>query len=137
IDDLFRRGDYLYGVGNSLGYDGSFNLAYNKVFHAKHNFYGAFDFNVRQDKTSTYSFLAEGFTNPRLDFLSSALQYAEGGAPSGSENFTRAVGFSTNASYNYDNKYFTDLLFRYDGSSQFGSQKRFAPFWSFGLGWNM
>jgi TonB-linked SusC/RagA family outer membrane protein len=137
VDDLFRKGDYLYGVGNNLDYDGSLNLAYNKMLDAKHNLYAAVDFNVRQAKSSNYGFLAEGFTNPRLDFVSAALQYAEGASPSGSENYTRALGFSANTSYSYNNKYFTDLVFRYDGSSQFGSKRRFAPFWSFGLGWNL
>jgi hypothetical protein len=30
-----------------------------------------------------------------------------------------------------------DVSFREDGASQFGSNKRFAPFWSTGLGWNI
>ena len=28
-------------------------------------------------------------------------------------------------------------MFRVDGSSQFGSNKRWAPFWSVGGGWSM
>ena len=30
-----------------------------------------------------------------------------------------------------------DLSYRIDGSSKFGSDKRFAPFWSAGIGWNL
>jgi len=30
-----------------------------------------------------------------------------------------------------------DLSYRLDGASQFGSSRRFAPFWSAGLGWNL
>ncbi|TDQ72261.1 TonB-linked SusC/RagA family outer membrane protein [Sphingobacterium yanglingense] len=136
-DDLFRRGDYTYGVGNNLNYDGSVNLAYNKVFNDKHNIYAAGDFNIRQIRTVDYSVLAEGYTNAQLDFFGSALQYAKGKAPEGFEDFNRALGFSGNISYSYSDKYFTDFLFRRDGSSQFGSKRRFAPFWSFGLGWNI
>jgi len=137
VEDQYRKGDYQYGVGNSLGYDGSMNLGYNKVLNELHNIYLAADFNVRQSKSTNYTFLAEGFTNSRLDFIGSALQYSKGGAPSGTEDITRAVGLSTNLSYNYANRYFTDFLYRRDGSSQFGSNQRFAPFWSFGLGWNL
>lgn len=137
VDDMFRKGDYRYGVGNQLRYDGSANIGYNKVFANKHNIYLAADFNVRQDKASNYSFLAEGFANARLDFIGSALQYAKGGTPTGTESFNRAVGLSTNATYSYDNRYFADFLFRRDGSSQFGSKRRFAPFWSAGLAWNV
>lgn len=33
--------------------------------------------------------------------------------------------------------YFADISYRVDGASDFGSDKRFAPFYSFGLGWNI
>ena len=39
--------------------------------------------------------------------------------------------------YTYDNRYYADFSFRMDGSSQFGSDKRFAPFYSIGIGWNI
>ena len=41
-----------------------------------------------------------------------------------------------NGNYSYDNKYLFQVMFRVDGSSQFGSNKRWAPFWSVG-GWSM
>ncbi len=49
----------------------------------------------------------------------------------------RLVGFTGNATYTYDNRYYIDLSYRVDGSSKFGSDKRFAPFWSTGIGWNI
>ena len=42
-----------------------------------------------------------------------------------------------NGNYSYDNKYLFQVMFRVDGSSQFGSNKRWAPFWSVGGGWSM
>ena len=42
-----------------------------------------------------------------------------------------------NFNYIYDDRYFLDLSGRYDGSSQFGADKRWAPFWSVGGGWNV
>ncbi|WP_443936572.1 SusC/RagA family TonB-linked outer membrane protein [Pedobacter sp. MW01-1-1] len=137
VDDVFRKGDYRYGISNYLAYDGSANISYSKTFNTKHVVFGGLDFNVRQNKTYTYNFLAEGFPNPNFDFISMALQYSEGGKPSGSESLTRSVGFTGNANYTYDNRYFVDGSFRIDGASQFGSNKRFAPFWSVGLGWNL
>ena len=34
----------------------------------------------------------------------------------------------------WDNKYFLDLIYRYEGSSRFGKNSAFAPFWSVGGG---
>lgn len=42
-----------------------------------------------------------------------------------------------NGNYSYDNKYLFQVMFRVDGSSQFGANKRWAPFWSVGGGWSM
>ncbi|MDR0892392.1 MAG: TonB-dependent receptor [Mediterranea sp.] len=40
--------------------------------------------------------------------------------------------YFANAQYDYDNKYYASASFRYDGSSRFGSNHRWAPFWSVG-----
>ena len=78
----------------------------------------------------------EGFTNDR-PFIGNALNYAENDMPSASEYTTRRLGLVGNVNYVYDNRYYVDLSLRTDGSSQFGSNKRFGTFWSAGLGWNV
>lgn len=135
--DLFRKGDYNYGISNGFGYDAALNLTYSKTFNGKHLIFGGVDYNVRQNKNSRYNFKAEGFPNANFDFVSMALQYAKGGKPGGSEALTRAIGITSNVNYSYDDRYFIDASLRLDGSSQFGSNKTFAPFWSTGLGWNI
>ena len=135
--DVFRKGDYAYGIGNSFSYDGSISVNYTKLIAQKHSVFAGIDYNIRQNKNSTNSFLAEGFNNPNFDLISTALQYAQNGKPNGSESLSRAVGITANVNYSYKNRYFADASFREDGSSQFGSNKRFAPFWSTGLGWNL
>ncbi|MCM1176930.1 MAG: TonB-dependent receptor [Bacteroidales bacterium] len=47
------------------------------------------------------------------------------------------LSFFARAEYNYDSRYFVELSARADGSSRFGSQGRYAGFWSAGLMWNM
>ena len=39
--------------------------------------------------------------------------------------------------YTYDRRYFIDASFKIEGSSKFGSDNRYAPFWSVGIGWNL
>lgn len=137
IDDLFRKGDYNYSVNNYFGYDGSLNLQYNKLFGRSHLLTFGADYNIRQNQASTYSFLAEGFPNANFDFITMALQYAKDGKPTGNESLVRSIGITGNVNYSYNNKYFVDASFRMDGSSQFGSDKRYAPFWSVGAGYNL
>ncbi|TCC99653.1 SusC/RagA family TonB-linked outer membrane protein [Pedobacter hiemivivus] len=136
-EDIFRKGDYNYGIANGLGYDGALNLSYSNTFAEKHQLFGGMDLNARQAKNSSYNFVAEGFQNENFDFITMGLQYKKDGKPTGTEGITRAVGFTGNLNYSYDDRYFADGVFRLDGASQFGSNKRFAPFWSAGLGWNI
>ena len=135
-DDMFRKGTYAYGISNSFSYEGSLNLAYHQSF-GKHLLVAGVDVNLREGRSRSSSFKAEGFTNENFDDISSALQYEKNGKPSGAESTVRSVGFTVNVNYTYDNRYFADLSGRMDGSSQFGSNKRFAPFWAVGIGWNM
>lgn len=135
-DDMFRKGTYAYGISNSFSYEGSLNLAYHQSF-GKHLLVAGVDVNLRESRSRSSNFKAEGFTNENFDDIFSALQYEKNGKPSGAESTVRSVGFTGNVNYTYDNRYFADLSGRMDGSSQFGSNKRFAPFWSAGIGWNM
>lgn len=135
-EDMFRKGSYSYGISNSFSYEGSINAAYHQTF-GKHLLVAGLDMNMREGRSRSSSFKAEGFTNENFDDISNALQYEKNGKPSGSESTVRSVGFTGNVNYTYDNRYFADLSGRMDGSSQFGSNKRFAPFWSAGIGWNI
>ncbi|MBS0027331.1 SusC/RagA family TonB-linked outer membrane protein [Chitinophaga sp. 22321] len=135
-EDILRRGSYQYGVNKGFRYDASANLSYTRQLGA-HAIFAGLDYNIREARTSGYSFVAEGFTNPKFDFISMALQYAQGGKPGGAESLTRSVGVTGSVNYTYDERYFMDLSLRSDGASQFGKLNRFAPFWSAGLGWNL
>ncbi|MFV0484486.1 MAG: SusC/RagA family TonB-linked outer membrane protein [Bacteroidales bacterium] len=134
-DDIFRKGSYTYGSGDAFSYDASLNLGYNKVFNEKHFLFAGANYNIRENNSENYYFSAFGFTSANVDYLAAA-RYADT-PPSGSEGLTRSMGVTFNSNYMYDNRYFADFSYRTDGSSQFGADKRFAPFWAFGLGWNV
>lgn len=92
-DDMFRKGTYAYGISNSFSYEGSLNLAYHQSF-GKHLLVAGVDVNLREGRSRSSSFKAEGFTNENFDDISSALQYEKNGKPSGAESTVRSVGFT-------------------------------------------
>lgn len=55
----------------------------------------------------------------------------------GTKTEKKNAAYYFNGNYSYDNKYLFQVMFRVDGSSQFGANKRWAPFWSVGGGWSM
>lgn len=132
-----RKGSYTYGNGFTNLMSADATLSYSKTLAKKHQIYAGVNYSVSQTNSESYAFAAEGFNNEDLSFLGNALQYAEGGTPSASKSVSRLVGITANGTYTYDNRYYVDLSWRMDGSSKFGSDNRFAPFWSTGIGWNL
>ena len=135
-DDFDRRGSYSASRGDVFDYDASLVLSYFWQAN-KHVINANLGWNAKQNRTKEFSVMAEGFPNERLDYISFATQYQKNGSPSGNEYTSRLVGFLGNLNYSWDERYLFDLSFREDASSQFGADKRWAPFWSAGLGWNL
>lgn len=136
-DGFLRRGSYSYTTGRSTNFSGNLTLAYNKVFADKHMVYAGMDYTMMQNQGNSYAFKAEGFSSEDLTSIINARQYALNGKPSGSKTLSRQVGITGNVNYTFDNRYFFDASYRMDGSSEYGSNNKFAPFWSIGLGWNV
>ena len=136
-EGALRKGRYDYGTGKLTNYEIALTASYSKLFAEKHLLYTAINWNLIEDSSRNYAFSVEGFADEYLDFPSNALQYQQGGKPTGGEAKTRSIGFVTNVNYSYDNRYYTDLAYRIDGSSQFGKDNKFAPFYSVGIGWNV
>lgn len=135
--DILRRGSYDYTSGKAFNYITSLNLQYTNLFAGKHYFTAGMQLEAAEDKGSSYTFSAEGFPDASISFLGMALQYKKDGRPGGQEATTRRVSAVGNISYSYDDRYFADASYRVDGASQFGTDKRFAPFYSLGAGWNI
>lgn len=136
VTDATERGEYTKGVGNSFSYNINSTLNYT-LQSGKHVFFTGIGLNIIENKSKSNSFTATGFLDERFYEPEFASTYLQGGKPQGSEGTDRMIGFLGNINYSYDNRYFLDLSGRVDGSSKYGKDKRFAPLWSAGIGWNI
>jgi TonB-linked SusC/RagA family outer membrane protein len=136
-EDIERKGRYTYGTGNSFRYEGQVTLNYSKLFNEMHQVFVGGGWTVNETKSESYSVTGEGITLLNMDFLGMTSKYLKDGRPSGTESILRSSGFVLNGNYTYNRRYFVDINGAYEGSSQFGANKRYAPFWSTGIGWNL
>ena len=83
------------------------------------------------------AFTAIGFPDDNVPNPAFANEYATESKPSYSESTTRSTSFYMNLNYAYNNRYLLDVNFRKDGSSVFGTNKRFTDSWSVGVAWNI
>lgn len=114
--------------------DGSLSLMYNNTFKG-HNLNICLSSNMRQTQSTASETRYRGF--PGGDLVSSNYAAEVYGKPSSSDNTTRLVGALLTSNYTYNNIYLADLTGRIDGSSEFGSDKRWSMFWSTGSGINI
>lgn len=76
-----------------------------------------------------------GFPNGEMNTPAYAYEYTA--KPTTSESTSRLMGFLGLLNYSWNDIYLMDLSCRMDGSSEFGVNKKFAPFWSAGAGINV
>jgi TonB-linked SusC/RagA family outer membrane protein len=136
-EDFGRKGEYTYSTVESLDYEASFSLNYNKVLADLHQLYAGVNYSLSESSYELYAIRAEGISNIHMDFLGMATLYEKNGRPLGTEGISRRLGGTFNMNYTYDRRYFLDVSGNLEGSSKFGANNRTALFGSFGVGWNM
>jgi len=85
------------------------------------------------NQSDAFSVIGRGQTNSYLVNLSAATR---ADIPTDSRSGSTYLSFFGRAEYNYLGKYFVDLSARRDASSRFGTNSRWANFWSVGTMWN-
>lgn len=78
---------------------------------------------------------AQGFTDDRLMDIQNGT--ASSRSVSQSSTAYAFLSFFAHADYSYGNRYFVDGTLRYDASSRFGKNNRWAPFWALGGMWKI
>ncbi len=119
---------------DSWGYDMNVLLYYNQVYRKNH-FNLSAGFNMKESYYKSTSSNYVGF--PNGGFFSPEFAEKLVSKPITMTDIQRLVGTLIRFNYTYDNIYLFDISGRVDGSSQFGSKRKFAPFASGGLGLNI
>ncbi|WP_442587683.1 SusC/RagA family TonB-linked outer membrane protein [Pedobacter sp. AW31-3R] len=136
ITDIDDRGKYTYTDNTTEGYNGNVILNYNKNYGG-HFINVSGGVNLAENSSRIYGFVAQGFGSGDTPEPSFAKGYELGGAPTSVSGKTRLAGAFGSLNYTYNNRFLADFAYRLDGSSQFGSNTKSAPFYSIGAGWNI
>ena len=136
--NLSQRGSYM--LGNSGSDSWSAKLIGNWI-HSFDDEGTMFTLNlggeIKHGNQYNRYLYATGFLSDDLADIAYATAYPNGNTPSGSEDVTASVGTFVAANFIYKNRYVVDGSYRLSGSSKFGENNRYAPFWAVGLGYNL
>lgn len=92
---------------------------------------------IKRNKSTSSYLTGSGFLSDDLADIAYATTYSTNSLPYGGEDLSTSVGGFAAANFIWKNRYVIDGSYRLSGSSKFGSDKRIAPFWSAGLGYNL
>ncbi len=129
-----KRGTLNINKSKDLKWNVNVNLNFNQRFN-KHFVYLTGGMEAIETISHPIGYVYKGFslgTQNKPSYSAS-----QDGDTSDTETKVRTFGLLAALNYTYNEIYLLDASFRLDGSSQFGVERRFAPFASIGLGVNM
>ena len=134
-DFVGNQGEGAIGRGFSRATNLTWTNTSSYLFDIKddHHFNVLLGQEAVDNQSDAFSVIGRGQTNSYLVNLSAATR---ADIPTDSRSGSTYLSFFGRAEYNYLGKYFVDLSARRDASSRFGTNSRWANFWSVGTMWN-
>lgn len=132
-----QKGTYRQGKVDNDSYNFNTMLTYNHIIAQLHSITANFRVEAAQRKSGSFVTDLEGFPigsdgNPRY-----AYSYKNNSSPSAAKNTYRTLNGLFAVNYAYNSRYLFDFSYRVDGSTAYGSENQYSPFWSTGIGWNL
>jgi TonB-linked SusC/RagA family outer membrane protein len=136
VTGISQLGSYTRTRGNNSVIDAKLNVDYMKKIQG-HTIMIAAGTEVQSTNSSSTVVTVSGIPNDYLGEMGMADGYGLSLKPGSGKTITHTISSFASASYNYAERYTAELTANVSGSSQFGSNNRFAPFWAGGIGWNI
>lgn len=132
--DLLQKGELNLSTTTNLDWNSNVFGSYNRIW-GPHNINVSAGFNAQSTKDNYGISDYRGFPSP--DYHTPGFAATIVTKPTFSDNKTRLFGSFATLNYSLRDIYLLDASFREDGSSEFGTDNKWAPFWSLGTGLNL
>lgn len=135
--DILKKGNYKNEADKGLDYNGDITITFGKLLKEKHQVNAVLGASLSESTSVTKGMEAIGFPEGEFNTPAFSNEYAEGGKPSYYDYKKRSASFYFNGNYSYMNRYLMDVNIRMDGSSVFGTNRKFTNTWAVGFAWNI
>ena len=143
LDQSFRQSSFLQKGSlrelnrDEINYTVNGSLTYSNVFNEKHILNGflraeAYSKVAESDGYSLVGFPSQSTGNPRF-----AYGYLQNSRPNTSKVVNRRNSLISTLNYSFDRRYNLDLTYSLDGTTSFGNENLYAPFYAVGASWNL
>ncbi len=134
---VYESGHYSKKDINEISYRVNAMLTWAKLYNKVHSITTNIRVEADQQDNNSYKTVAVGFPvnspiNPAFAF-----SYKPDDSPDYQTRLYRRNNMLAQVNYAYDKRYLLDVSYRLDGATTFGSDEKYSPFWSTGVGWNI
>ncbi len=118
-------------------WNANIGATYSNVFKSVHSFNYTIRAQALETKNNSYTTTLRGFPfgvggNPAFAF-----GYEPNGKPIVFTELIRSVDLTNQINYAYDRRFLFDFTQTISGATNFGTNKKYSPYWGVGFGWNL
>lgn len=137
ISQFTDLGIYKQLKGSNSAIDAKINVNY-RLSLGRSTFLAALGSSIQKTNSNSTMVTVTGIPNDYLGEMGAAngFNYANS-KPFSQNNLTKGLSNFASLSYNFADRYTAEVTVNQSGSSQFGSNSKFAPFYAGGLAWNI
>lgn len=132
-----ERGSLEHAEVSNFSYTGNVMLTYVKNWYEKHSLTGNLRSEISERQNTLNGYKAIGFPNTSNGNPAFSHGFATDSRPRSLTGVNRRMSVLASFNYSYDQRYNADFNYNLDGSTSFGSEHQFAPYYSFGASWNI
>ncbi|HTM98590.1 MAG TPA: SusC/RagA family TonB-linked outer membrane protein, partial [Pedobacter sp.] len=132
-----KKGTLIHDEGKASGYTANMMLTFARVFNEKHSLTANLRTEISENQNRGYGFTTEGFPAASNGNPAFAFGFPTDATPNANTRVSRRNSALASVNYSYDQRFNADVNFNMDGSTAFGSNKLYSPYYSAGLGWNI
>ncbi|WP_286334669.1 SusC/RagA family TonB-linked outer membrane protein [Bacteroides caecimuris] len=134
-EDARKTGDLYIDGGNNMNWNAKAFLSYSHTFKSAHNLLASLGWEASSSSSDATNAHYRGFPTGQFHSLNYAAEIYK--KPVRTESTARTASVLFTANYTWNDIYLADVSTRFEGSSAFGSNQRWAPFFSAGVGINV
>lgn len=134
---IYERGSYKQIRADNFSYSANLMLTFARAFTEKQLFNANLRADIEEKEDESIGLVATGFPLGTVGDPSFAFSYQPNSKPQRASKLYRRNNVLASVNYTFDRRFVIDATYRLDGSTAFGSQRQYSPFWSAGAAWNL
>lgn len=132
-----EKGTYSRYEALSDKWNANLGATYSNVFKNFHSFNYTIRASALETKNNSYQSFLTGFPSGVPGNPSFAFGYEPNGKPEIFTELIRSVDLTNQINYAYDRRFLFDFTQTISGATNFGTNKKYSPYWGIGFGWNL